>query len=448
MYTSEKIPGIKKYTKFALIPPICYTVGTFFMRGYSMKVVGIIAEYNPFHNGHKYQIEQIREKTGADYVIVAMSGNFLQRGVPALCDKHSRAKMALECGADLVFELPTIWATASAEYFAGGGVATLASTGVVTHLGFGAETDDLDSLLQVSSILKEEPDVYRAVLGNSIRSGNAFPVARKNALITSLPHFPKEKLDDLLDSPNNILALEYLKALPNNITPILIPRKGAGYHDTDIDHTLPSASAIREAIAMPETERDLEKIAAAMPEEAYNILLPLLENHALLENDDFSEMLGYCLLSLQHHGYSDFADCTNDFSNKILKNLKGYVSVNAFTEKLKSKDMTYTRVSRNLLHILLGIKQADYSIGKAIGYISYLRVLGFREESKPLLTKIKKTASVPIITKVADASTKLDYGTYKMFEKDLFASSLYYQTLARKSNQAPMNEFTNQIVIL
>ena len=413
-----------------------------------MKVVGIIAEYNPFHSGHKYQIEQIREKTDADYVIVAMSGNFLQRGVPALCDKYTRAKMALACGADLVFELPTLWATASAEYFASGGVALLANTGVVTHLGFGAETDDLESLLEVSSILREEPDIYRAVLGNSIRSGNAFPIARKNALVTSLPFFSTEKLDALLDSPNNILALEYLKALPNDITPVLIPRKGAGYHDTDIDEVLPSASAIRETIALPEEERDLEKIAAAMPEEAFELLLPLIKNNAILENDDFSDMLAYSLLSLQHHGYADFADCTADFSNKILKNLKNYVTVDNFTQQLKSKDMTYTRVSRNLLHILLGIKQADYSIGKAIGYTPYLRVLGFKEEAKPLLSKIKKKAGVPIITKVADASNKLDYGTYKLFEKDLFASNLYYQTLARKSKQAPINEFTNKLTII
>lgn len=413
-----------------------------------MKVVGIIAEYNPFHNGHKYQIEQIREKTNADYVVIAMSGNFLQRGVPALCDKYTRTKMALECGADLVFEIPSIWATASAEYFANGGVSLLAHTGVMTHLGFGAETDDLDSLLQVSSILKDEPDVYRAVLGNSIRSGNAFPAARKNALITSLPHFPTDKLDDLLDTPNNILALEYLKALPKHISPILIPREGAGYHDKDINNAYPSASAIREAISMPEDELDLEKIAAAMPEEAYNILLPLLENHAILETDDFSEILGYCLLMLEQRGYMEFADCTKDFSNKIAKNLKHYVSVDAFTQKLKTKDMTYTRVSRILLHIMLNMRQPDYSIGKAIGYTPYLRVLGFREEAKPLLSKIKKEASVPIITKVADASNKLNYETYKFFEKDLFASNLYYQALARKSNQAPLNEFTNQIIIL
>ena len=135
-----------------------------------MKVVGIVAEYNPFHNGHKYQMDKVRKETGADYVIVAMSGNFLQRGVPALCDKFIRTEMALKCGADLVIEIPTLWATASAEYYAHAGVSLLASTGVVTHLAFGAETDDLNSLLEISSVLKEEPDVYRAVLSNSIRS--------------------------------------------------------------------------------------------------------------------------------------------------------------------------------------------------------------------------------------------------------------------------------------
>ena len=172
-----------------------------------MKVVGIVTEYNPFHKGHKYQIEKVRKETNADYVIVAMSGNFLQRGVPAVCDKFLRTEMALKCGADLVLEIPTLWATASAEYFAHAGVALLASTGIVTHLAFGAETDDLDALLEVASILKDEPDVYRSVLSNSIRSGNAFPIARKNALVTSLPHFSQEKLDELLDNPNNLPIL-------------------------------------------------------------------------------------------------------------------------------------------------------------------------------------------------------------------------------------------------
>ncbi len=413
-----------------------------------MKVAGIIAEYNPFHEGHKYQIEQVREKTGADYVIVAMSGNFLQRGVPALCDKFSRTRMALENGADLVLELPTVWATASAEYFARGGVELLTHTGVVTHLGFGAESDDLDGMLQVSSILKEEPDVYRDVLANSIRTGNAFPVARKNALITSLPLFPNEKLDDLLDSPNNILALEYLKALPKSTDPVLIPRKGADYHDTDIHSVLPSASAIRETLFSKENEIDWKALSAAMPEVSFDILKDLYSRNALLETNDFSEALGYALLSLSHNGYGNYADCTNDLSNKIKKSLKNYVTYEAFIEKLKTKDMTYTRVSRCLLHILLNIQQMDYSIGKAMGFAPYIRVLGFKNDSSALLTSIKKNADVPIITKVADADSILGYETYKFFEKDLFASNLYYQRMAYKANEKPMNEFTNKIVII
>lgn len=413
-----------------------------------MKVVGIIAEYNPFHKGHKYQIDKLRQETKADYIIVAMSGNFLQRGVPALCDKFSRTKMALENGVDLVIELPTLWATASAEYFAKGGVELLKNTGVITHLGFGAESEDLDSMLQVSSILKDEPDVYRDVLANSIRSGNAFPVARKNALVTTMPQFSSDKLDDLLDSPNNILALEYLKSLPKYITPVLIPREGSGYHDTEINSIYPSASAIREVVFNAGQTMDFDILSDSMPEASYKILEKLIKKNAIIDINDFSEMLGFQLLSLVGNGYTAFADCTPSLSNKIKKHVKDYVSFDAFTQKIKSKDVTYTRASRCLLHILLNIKQTDYSIGRAIGFSPYIHVLGFREESKKLLTAIKKEATVPLITKVADADSILDYETYKLFEKDIFASNLYYQRLAGKTGKKPMNEFTSQIVIV
>lgn len=413
-----------------------------------MKVVGIVAEYNPFHNGHQYQIDKIRKETEADYIVIAMSGNFLQRGVPALCDKFTRTEMALRCGADLVLEIPTIWATASAEYYAHAGVSLLAATGIVTHLAFGAETDDLDSLLQVSSILKNEPDVYRAVLSNSIRTGNTFPVARKNALITSLPLFPTEKLDELLDNPNNILALEYLKALPESIEPILIKREGAGYHDTEINTNLPSASAIREVVFAHDSAVDTETLANAMPENSYQLLETALSNNQLLHLNDFSEALGYCLLSQTERGFASYADCNQDFSNKIKNNLNKYVLFEDFIDLLKTKDMTYTRVTRCLLHILLQIKQMDYSIGRAIGYAPYLRILGFKNESSELLSCIKKSTDTPIISKAADAGKLLDYETNKFFEKDVFASNVYYQHQARKSGMPPKNEYTNQIVIL
>lgn len=413
-----------------------------------MKVVGIVAEYNPFHNGHAYQIAQLREKTNADYVVVAMSGNFQQRGVPALCDKFSRARMALLNGADLVLEIPTLWATASAEYFAGGGVGALAATGMVTHLGFGAESESLDSLKQIASILKNEPDLYRKVLSNSIRSGNPFPVARMNALVTALPHIPREELDSLLNSPNNILAIEYLKALPPHIEPVLIPRKGAGYHDTNIDTSFASASAIREAILSDNALELMDLIENAMPKEAFAILKELFDKGALLEHNDISDVLGYCLLCLSHKGYDSFADCTVDLSNKIRKHLNEYVTFEDFVMTLKSKDLTYTRISRCLLHILLNIKQNDYYTGKGIGYAPYIRVLGFRKDSTELLAEMHETATVPIVTKVSEANNILDYSTYQIFERDVLASNLFYQRAAHKSKTKPVNEFTHQMVMI
>lgn len=428
-----------------------------------MNITGIITEYNPFHNGHAYQISALRKKTNADYIVIAMSGNFLQRGVPALCDKFTRTKMALECGADLVLELPTLWATASAEYFAKGGVSLLSGTGIITHLGFGAESEDLTDLMQISSILKEEPEIYRKALADAIRFGNSFPTARKNALMQMLPSFKDTSFDKLLDTPNNILALEYLKSLPQDITPVLIPRKGAGYHDKELETPLPSATAIRTAIFSTkeqtkascqkpyeeESEKDglWSALSSAMPQAACEILNDYRKTYACMETNDFSSMMGYRLLSLAETDFSHFADCNRDVSNKINNHLKNYVTLEDFTQTLKTKNMTYTRISRCLLHILLNITQSDYEMGKLLGYTPYLRVLGFRKDASCLLSEIKKNSALPLITKTADADSILNKDAYSIFQKDLFASALYYQCMAVKSNTKPLNEFTNQIVI-
>ncbi|MBR3811166.1 MAG: nucleotidyltransferase [Agathobacter sp.] len=411
-----------------------------------MKVVGIVAEYNPFHNGHKYQIEKIKSETKADAIIVAMSGNFLQRGVPACCDKFTRTEMALRCGVDLVLEIPTIWATASAEYYAHAGVLLLAATGVVTHLCFGAETDDLATLTEISSILKDEPDAYKSQLSIALRSGISFPIARKQALKYALSHIRTEKLDAILDHPNNILALEYLKALPTTIEPILIKREGAGYHDTEINIQLPSASAIRKTLF--DSASFIDAIKNAMPKEAFDLLKESYERNELLCTNDFSESLGYCLMTQAEIGFSAYADCNVDLSNKIKKGINNYTFFENFIDTLKTKDMTYTRVSRCLLHILLGIKQSDYALSQTIGFAPYLRILGFKKDATNLLSEIKKASHIPILSKVADAGTLLLGDAKLFFEKDVYASNLYYQHSARKSKAKPKNEFTNQIVIL
>lgn len=477
-----------------------------------MKIIGIIAEYNPFHNGHKYQIEELKKQTNADYIVIAMSGNFVQRGVPALCDKYSRAKMALQCGADLVFELPAIWATASAELFAKGGVTLFYQTCVINHLGFGAETDNLDLLKQIAWILSMEPVSYKDALSVYLKKGKNFPTARKLALselfsdnfnVTNTTNYVlhhnapaiqaktqhlsalySSEPDELLNSPNNILAIEYLKAIYaqnkrnatssslankndtisshtlQQLTPVLIQRKGSGYHEKNMTTLFPSATAIRNSLFSSETScYNLPNLSptfspkerletSAMPKEALSILSQLLEDHALLNENDISSILGYRLLSLKKEGYASFADCSADFSNKIVKNVRNYTNFIDFCELLKSKELTYTRISRTLLHILLNIKQRDYTYANELGTIPYLRILGFRKEAIPLLSAIKKEATVPLITKVADASSLLSKDAYALFEKDLFASDIYYQLVSQKTGKKPMNEFTHPIVIL
>lgn len=242
---------------------------------HQMKVTGIIAEYNPFHNGHKYHIEKAKELTGADYVIVVMSGNFTQRGIPAFTDKYTRTRMALSCGADLVLELPLYYAAGSAEYFATGAVSLLDRLGVVDSLCFGSECGNIDALMHVASVLYNEPDSYKKLLQDALKSGQNYPAARHNALLQYLSMQPSERdavngnaidcdtvacaaitdvtdYEQILSSPNNILGIEYCKALlklNSSITPYTIRREGGGYNDDTLSAVNSSALAIRTALS-------------------------------------------------------------------------------------------------------------------------------------------------------------------------------------------------------
>lgn len=428
-----------------------------------MKTVGIIAEYNPFHKGHEYQIAQLKEKTGADYVMIAMSGDFLQRGVPAIINKYARAKMALCAGADIVFELPSLWAVSSAELFAQAGVKLLSKTGCLDHLGFGAESDDLTALMEIAKVLAAEPEDYQKKLKENLKAGLSFPKARSLAL-----SLPKAKL---LDTPNNILAMEYLKALEkfqiSSVTPVLIPRKGDAYHEKEANSDFASATAIRnmlqEAVGHDDCISDTsayedtsskdslfpkETFKNYLPQTSFSVIEEYKRQYPFMAEDDLSPMLFYALFSRAKEENPDIADCSLELWNRICKNLLHYEDFSQFCQLLKSKDLTHTRISRVLLHALLGLTNQDYSFGKTMDYVPYLRVLGFRESAKPLLSSIKKEASVPLITKVADASKYLSPDAYSLFEKDLFASHLYRQLLISKGAKNIPNEYTQQIIII
>lgn len=421
-----------------------------------MKVIGIIAEYNPFHNGHLYQLQKAKTDAGADYVVIVMSGNFVQRGTPAIIDKYTRAQMALCNGADLVLEMPVLWSTASAEYFADAGISMLDKLGVTDTVSFGVESQQIELLTQIASILVEEPESYRFQLNRALKQGNSFPVARKNALIDSgiLSGMSADitQISQILDTPNNILGIEYLKSLQqrkSSIQPLPVHRQGGGYHDMTMQ-SLASASAIRKSL---QKDSSLHEIKTAMPDAALTLLTAYAETLPLLQEDHLSSILKYKLLMEAQNGYDTYADCSLDLSNRITNALSRYLSYSDFCDLLKSKEVTHTRISRLLLHILLGITKEDYLCGRAIDYTPYLRVLGFRKDAAPLLSEIKKHSSVPMITKVADAKDilsqeSIDPFALQMFQKDIFAADVYTSVLTDLSGKSMRNEYTHGVVIV
>lgn len=418
-----------------------------------MKVAGIIAEYNPFHNGHQYQIQTLKNRIGADYVVVALSGDFVQRGVPACLDKFTRTRMALLGGADLVIELPSVWATASAESFATGGVRLLEATGIVDILGFGAECqkEDLSFLDTIASILLLEPPKYKETLKEALRAGVSFPTARKEAICSVVPKEEKRRVSVLLATPNTILAIEYLKALQlshSPIEPVLIPRIGDGYHEKTATSSFASATAIREILFSGQKRDPLRRL---MPPEVFSLLSDSSHESFLMREDAFSSALGQVLLENAFHGFADYADCTQSLSNRINTLLPKFQSQSQFAGLLKTKEITHTHIQRALLHILLQHTLSDMESAKTCLFpnaFPYLRILGFRKESGELLHALKQHAQCPILTKVADVCLSENPVAHRLFQMDLYAGNLYAQQLQILYQQEFPNEYTHPIVFI
>lgn len=408
-----------------------------------MKIAGIIAEYNPFHKGHKYQITCTRKHFGADYVIVAMSGDYVQRGTPALLPKHTRAEMALKCGADLVLELPVSVSTASAELFAKGGVQLLENLGVVDFLCFGSESGSVSELKSLAAVLTKEPEEYKQVLKKHLSQGKTFPSARalalqeyvKTASCDSLKH-----AEEILLSPNNILGIEYCKALlriKSSIEPCTLKREGAGYHDTSLFNQNPSASAIRKHFLS--SKNNLKDMEEALPKEVFPVLLKAFTENVFVTEEDLSLLLHYRLLEEQKPEL--FLDVSPELSRRICNTRNKYQSFSQFVSLLKTKEMTQTRIQRALLHLLLQIRETPENI-------PFARVLGFRRESTPLLKEIKKRSSIPLVTKVSDAAKILAEPDQKLLYETVFASNVYESVLYQKTGKPFCHEFEKQLVIL
>lgn len=436
-----------------------------------MKTTGIIAEYNPFHNGHAYQIENIRRQTGADNIVIVMSGNFVQRGTPAFTDKYLRTAMALENGADFVFELPAIYATASAGLFALGGTALLESLGFIDNICFGSECGDINILNKAASMLTSNNKFPDPVINKIIKSGVSYPAAQSMAI---KQHFPDcaEEIKHVLCQPNNILAIEYLKALKllkSKITPFTIKRCDNGYNNTDYTNctdNFSSASAIRNAFASE--KEPLKAISSFIPGNIFKILSQNTERININE-DMFSNILYYKLRSIINKNnipvtlstLTEFLDVSDALACRIVKHIEKYNTFTGFATTLKTKQYTYNRICRALLHIMLDIRTDSFNITLPLSSHSHLnscqitpyaRLLGMDKSKSSILKNITNTI---LVTKTADAikcikkntlySSSLINFAEKTFEKDIFAADLY-RNIKYNNNTCP-DEYRAGIII-
>ena len=421
-----------------------------------MKVCGIIAEYNPFHKGHLYHIEKTKELINYDYLIVVMSGNYTQRGLPAIFDKYERTNQALAYGADLVLELPAVFSTSSAEGFAFGAVSLLHKLNVCNFLSFGSETGKNDSLPELVSFLNSEPVEYKETLQQFLKEGLNFPAAKEKALSY---YFPKNILTSFNNS-NNILALEYCRALNtfnSNIEPLWIKRKGNQYNDSELSKSgsFSSATSIRKhikehiskGIDFKALQNDIQ-LKTALPEVFFSKSEVSLKSLSPIFPEDFSLLYRYCLLNHTPSSLISFEGISASLSDRIYGKLNEYKNFETFCDLLKTKELTYSRISRSLLHVLLGITKEDVKYYQNHGYCPYAKVLGFKKSSVSLLHEIKKQSSIPLITKMASASVLLEAQDYFLFEKEIKASHIYESVKAEKYGLSFKNEYKKTPVII
>lgn len=411
-----------------------------------MKTVGLITEYNPFHNGHAYHIEKAKMLTGADRVIVVMSGDFVQRGAPAVMPKHLRTESALLSGASLIIELPVCFATGSAEYFAQGSISLLNRLGCIDSICFGSECGDLHLLKEIAQILADEPIEYQTALKQALKEGASFPAARQEAL-----NIYSDKYSEILASPNNILGIEYLKALAkihSKMEPFTIKRIGAGYHDMDIDGQFSSATAIRSGIYQladvnsSSESLPLTHIQTQVPSSCHELMKKNYRTRYPVKADDFSLLLKAKLLSETAGSLSHYLDMSPELANRILRLRNDYLSFEQFCDLLKTKELTRSRISRSFIHVLLGITKDWLTAMKAPA--PYARILGFRRDHADLLGILKQTSDIPLITSPARAV--LADTAYQMLELDIYASDLYESVITDLYGTPFHNELTKQII--
>ena len=408
------------------------------------KVIGIIAEYNPFHNGHLYHLQKSLQMTHSSYSVAVVSGNFTQRGSTSLVDKWAKAEIAIKNGIDLVLELPLLYSISSAENFAEGAIEILDSLKVVDYLSFGSESGDISTLNMIADILYKEPKAYKNILSHELSKGLSFPKARENALLMYLNDI--RRFSNVLSSPNNILGIEYLKALKKlktPITPITIERYNAGYHDTSYNGNVASATAIRNIVK----NNGWDILRKVVPENTFSTLLENIKvGHVVPDLSVFEKQIIYNLRKMSIQEIAELPDVSEGLENAIKNAANSCNSVVEFLNIIKSKRYTNTRIQRILLYALLGITKKDMTLSKKA--IPYVRVLGFNNKGKYLISEIAKAnPKLEIITSVKKyMDTSNNKNSKYLLEKDIWATNVY--TIGYEYDSWNNLDYTHKLITL
>ena len=385
-----------------------------------MNAVGIVAEYNPFHNGHLYHLEQTKKMLQPDAVVAVMSGNFTQRGEPAIADKWLRAEAAVISGVDLVLELPFVFACNNAEYFAKGAIRILDGLGCVSHYSFGSEKGETEPLMQAAEILADEDQILKIYIKDFLNKGFSYPKARYEAL----KKFKGDELASIISEPNNILAVEYIKEtirLGSSMRPFTVKRKGSGYHDRIIGDEIASATAIREKFGK---ESDYKAVKNVIPE-ATAAILDKLNADGLKSTEDLYKLLIYKVLTTESEELAEILSAGEGLENKLKRAAAECTDLRGIIKAVKSKRYTETRIKRFLIHTLLGLKKESF-FRILEERILYARILGISERGACLLRHIKKhnCASIPILTNIKKEVMK-DDRIWNLLNYDVLSSELY-----------------------
>ena len=403
-------------------------------------ILGIVSEYNPFHNGHLHHLEVSKQITKTDFSVVVMSGNFVQRGDTSLINKWVKTEMALKAGVDLVIELPTVYAISSAENFADGAIKILNSLGVVDFVSFGSEIGEITPLNDIANILYREPKEFSSLITAQLKSGLSFPRAREIAINQFFG--TSKKYSEILNNPNNILGIEYLKSLKkhrSHIRPLTIKRDYSDYNSTKVKKGIASATAIR---TMIENKKNVHYV---VPFETYELLDEEINSGRIIPNlSVFEKEIIYTLRRMTLSEIANIPDVSEGLENKIKLAANNFNTLPELIANIKSKRYTQSRIQRILLYALLNITQKDINSSKRV--TPYIRVLGFNKHGKRIISAIAaanpKLKIIVSVKKFVENSN--DTTLRNMISKDILATNIY--TLGYKKNPIANLDYTHKVI--